>query len=294
MRAEPSKRRAPGRSGLHSGRPAPYWTGPVGQDRGVRGRGGPGAGRGLRPHQARRLASPRPSLVGHSVAGQIGERVHRGRRRDRPGQREQHLRLDGTRPGARHLGREGRRHRPGAHAVGQGVDHLPAVRRSRSAQREIRTVWQDVQGHRPRHGPLRGPGAAPDAGRQQPGLLHRGGRELRYPRRQHVRGQAALLSHPRRGLRHGRRHHRHEKRGDHRHRPADRPEPDRQGGRQDPDRAHAVTPAVRVRQRDRRSPGEPQRPGHRRHRGGRRRRSGHQRLRDAHQPGPRDRQADRG
>ena len=120
-------------------------------------------------------------------------------------------------------------------------------------QREIRAVWQDVQGHRPRHGPLRGPGAAPDAGRQQPGLLHRGGRELRYPRRQHVRGQAALLSHPRRGLRHGRRHHRHEKRGDHRHRPADRPEPDRQGGRQDPDRAHAVTPAVRVRQRDRRS-----------------------------------------
>ena len=289
----PQSDERPDWSGLHSGRPASYQIDPADQDRGVRGRGGPGAGRGLRPHQAGRPVPGRGRLVGHPRAGQIGQRVRRGRRRHRPGQREQHLRRDRTWPGTCHLGREGRRHRPGAHRVGQGTDHLPAVRRSRPPQCEVRAVRPDVQGHGPRYGRLGGPGPAPDAGRPRPGLLHRDGRELRYPRGQHVRVQAALLPHPRRGLRHRRRHHRHERRGDHRHRPADRPEPDRHGGRQDPDRAHAIAPAVRVGRRDRRPAGEPDRPGHRHHRGRRRKRAEDQWLRDAHQPGPRDRQADR-
>ena len=161
-------------------RPAPYWTGPAGQDRGVRRRGGPGAGRGFRPHQAYpsapapRPRSPRPfprPARSSSVPTEDDNET---------GQDSQTNIFVSTVPGLVHVisAREGRRHRPGAHAVGQGADHPPAVRRSRSAQREVRAVRQDVQGHRPRHGPLRGPGAAPDAGRLRPVLLHRGGREL--------------------------------------------------------------------------------------------------------------------
>jgi hypothetical protein len=78
--------------------------------------------------------------------------------------------VDGTRPGARHRGRPGRRPRPGAYALRKGAYHLPALSRSARADRAVRPVRQDIPGHGPRHGRGRRPGAASAGGRRRPGL----------------------------------------------------------------------------------------------------------------------------
>ena len=237
--------------------------------RGVRGCGGAGAWRGLRPDQTGRSAPCRAPRVGHPRAGEIGQRVHRGRRRHRPGQREQHLRRGSAWPV--HVISAGK-------AVGIGLVLTPSGKvlttaPSRPAEPAVSARSTCCPAKTFKAAVL---GTDASAGLALLQLEGTNGQALStvtvgnsdtlvastYASKQladHIPGEVV----------HRRRHDRHEGRGDHRHRPA----------------AHAglnqtvtvagrtrtgpmqLPPAVRVRRRDPRPAGEPDRSGHRHHRG---------------------------